>query len=63
MNLSNKLTVFQKTVCETVATKVFTFQKIQDGSLSYLSFLIMHLGGISSKIIKQRIIFLKVLGY
>ena len=60
MNLWNKLTVFQKTLCETIVTKVFTFQKIQDGSLSYLSFLIMHLGSISSKIIKQRISFLKV---
>ena len=38
MNLGNKLTVFQITVCETVT------KKIQEGSLFYLSFLIMHLG-------------------
>ena len=45
-NLGNKLTVFQITVSETVVTKIYTFQKIQEGSLFYLSFLIMHVGGI-----------------
>ena len=46
MNLWNKLTVFQKTVFETVVTKIYTFYKIQDGSLFYLGFLIMHVGGL-----------------
>ena len=36
MNLGNRLTVVQITVCETV---------IQEGSFFYLSFLIMHVGG------------------
>ena len=46
INLGKKLTVFQITVSETVVTKIYTFQKIQEGSLFYLSFLIMHVGGI-----------------
>ena len=44
MNLGNKLTVFQITVCETVVTKIYFFTKIQEGSLFYLSLLIMHVG-------------------
>ena len=46
MNLGNKLTLFQITVCETIVTKIYIFRKIQEGSLFYLSFLIMHVGGI-----------------
>ena len=46
MNLGNKLITFQITVCETVVTKIYTFQKLQKGSLFYLSFLTMHMGGI-----------------
>ena len=44
MNLGNKLTLFQITVCKTVVTKIYTFW--EEGSLFYLSFLIMHVGGI-----------------
>ena len=58
MNLGNKLTVFQVTVCETAVTKSTLFKKMHEGSLFYLSFLIMQVGSI-----KQRIIFLKVLGH
>ena len=32
MNLANKLTVFQITVCETVITKTYTSLKMQKGS-------------------------------
>ena len=46
MNLGNKLTVFQITVSETTVTKIYSFWKIQEGSPFYLSFLIIHLGGI-----------------
>ena len=46
MNLGNRLTVFQITVCETVLAKIYIFKKIQEGLLFYLSFLIMHVGGI-----------------
>ena len=63
MNLGNKLTLFQITVCETIVTKIYIFRKIQEGSLFYLSFLIMHVGGIYFINHKQSIIFLKVLGY
>ena len=42
----NKLTIFQVTVCKTVVIKIYTFLKIQEGSLFYLSFWIMHEGGI-----------------
>ena len=45
MNLGNKLTVFQITFCETAVTKIYTFKKIQESPRSYLSFLIMHVGG------------------
>ena len=46
INLGNKLTVFQIVVCETVVTKIYNFQKLQEGSIFYLSFLIMLVGGI-----------------
>ena len=42
----NKLALFQIIACETVVTKIYTFWKIQEGSLFYLSFLIMHVSGI-----------------
>ena len=46
MNLGNKLTVFQITVSVTVVTKIYTLEKIQESSVFYLSFLIMHVDGI-----------------
>ena len=46
MNLGNKLTAFQITVCETVFTKIYTFLKTREDPLFYLSFLKMHVGGI-----------------
>ena len=36
--MGNKLTVFQTTDCETVVTKIYNFQKLQEGSIFYLSF-------------------------
>ena len=61
MNLGNKLTVFQIIVCETVVTKIYSFEK-KGGSLFYLSFL-KYVGGIYFINHKQRIILLKVLGF
>ena len=46
INLGYKLTVFKITVSETVVTKIYTLWKIPEGSISYLSFLIMYVGGI-----------------
>ena len=46
MNLGNKLTVFQIIASVTVVTKIYTLEKIQESSLLYLSFLIMHVCGI-----------------
>ena len=46
MTLGHQLTVFQRDFCETVVTKIYAFLKIRKSSLFYLSFLIMHVGGI-----------------
>ena len=46
INLGNKLTVFQTTICETVVTKIRTLKQTQEDLLFYLCFLIMHVGGI-----------------
>ena len=61
MNLGNKLTVFQIIVCETVVTKIYSFEKKRRFTF-YLSFL-KYVGGIYFINHKQRIILLKVLGF
>ena len=45
MNLGNKSTVSQITVCETVVTKICNFKKYKKIHFFYLSFLIIHVAG------------------
>ena len=46
INFGKTLTVFEITVCDTIVTKIYNFKKLQEGSIFYLSFLIMHVSGI-----------------